>query len=82
MFSGVSNFIHARGNLSNGRIWRSNGPVYSAQGVLLLLLAKFAQPSLALSRQANILFTYNSRRRYLRKLDRKLCGFVKREVIL
>jgi len=88
LHSHLSNFIHARGNLSNGRIWRSNGPVYSAQGmrigyhsfletyVLLLLLAKIAQPSPALPRQANILFTYNSRRRYLRELDWKLCGFV------
>jgi hypothetical protein len=94
LHSHLSNFVHARGNLSNGRIWRSNGPVYSAQGmrigyhsfletyVLLLLLAKIAQPSLALHRDANILFSYDNRRRYLRRLDRRLCGFVKREVFL
>ena len=48
--------------------------------VLLLLLARIAHPSLAKTREADILFAYDSRRRYLRKLDRKLCGFIKREV--
>jgi hypothetical protein len=92
LHSHLSNFIHARGNLSNARIWRSNGPIYSARGmrtgyhsyletyVLLLLLARIAHPSLAMTREADILFAYDSRRRYLRKLDRKLCGFIKREV--
>ena len=90
----LSNFIHARGNLSNARIWTSNGPVYSARGmrigyhsyletyVLLLLLAKIAHPSLAMPHEADILFSYASRRRYLRKPDRKLCGFIKREIFL
>ena len=30
LHSHLSNFIHARNNSSNARIWRSNGPVYSA----------------------------------------------------
>ncbi len=88
----LSNFIHARGNLSNGRIWESNGPVYSARGMrisyhsyletyaLCLLLAKIAHPSLSKPREAESLFAYDSRRRYLRLPDRKLCGFIKREV--
>jgi hypothetical protein len=29
----LSSFIHARGNLSNARIWQSNGPIYSARGM-------------------------------------------------
>jgi hypothetical protein len=92
LHSHLSKFVHARGNLSNARIWRSNGPVYSAKGmrigyhsyletfVLLLLLAKLAHPSLAMPREADILFAYDSRRRYLRRLDMKLCGFIKRAV--
>lgn len=92
LHSHLSNFIHARGNLSNARIWRSNGPVYSAQGMrvgyhsyleafaLLLLLAKIAHPPLAMPREADMLFAYDSRRRYLRRPDRKLCGFIKRDV--
>lgn len=94
LHSHLSGFIHARGNSSNARIWRSNGPIYSALGmrtgyhsyletyVLLLLLAKIAHPSLAMPCEADILFAYDSRRRYLRKLDRKLCGFIKREIFL
>lgn len=94
LHSHLSMFIHARGNLSNARIWRSSGPIYSARGMrlgyysyletyaLLLLLAKIAHPSLAMPRDADILFAYDSRRRYLRKLDRKLCGFIKSEVFL
>src|SRR5690242_8981750 len=74
LHSHLSNFIHARGSLSNARIWRSNGPVYSAQGmrigyhsyletyVLLLLLAKIAHPALAMPNVADFLFTYDSRR--------------------
>lgn len=92
LHSYLSNFIHAHGNSSNGRIWRSNGPVYSAEGMrlgyhsyletyaLLLLLAKIAHPSLIMPRGADMLFSYDSRRQYLRKLDRKLCGFIKRDV--
>ena len=94
LHSHLSNLIHARGNLSNARLWKSNGPVYSARGMrisycsyletytLLLLLAKIAHPSLAMPPEADILFAYDSRSRYLRKLDRKLCGFIKREVFL
>jgi hypothetical protein len=94
LHSHLSNFIHARGNLSNARLWESNGPVYSARGmrigyhsyletyVLLLLLAKIAHPSLAMPREADILFAYDSRRHYLRQLDRKLCVFIKHEVFL
>lgn len=92
LHSHLSNFIHARGNLSNARIWKSNGPIYSAQGMkigyhsyletyaLLLLLAKIAHPSLAMPREASVLFPYDSRRRYLRPRDRRLCGFIKREI--
>jgi hypothetical protein len=91
LHSHLSNFIHARGNLSNARIWRSTGPIYSARGMrigyhsyletyVLLLLAKIAHPSLAMPREAGILIAYDSRRRYLRELDRKLCRFIKREV--
>lgn len=88
----LSNFIHARGNTSNGRIWESNGPIYSGEGMrtgyhsyletyaLLLLLAKISYPSLIMPREAEVLFPYDSRRRYLRLRDRKLCGFIKREV--
>jgi hypothetical protein len=94
LHTNLSKFIHARGNLSNARIWRSNGPIYSAWGMrmayysyletyaLLLLLAKIAHPSLAMPRDAEFLFTYDSRRRYLRKLDRTLCGFIKRDLFL
>jgi hypothetical protein len=94
LHSHLSNFIHARGNLSNARIWRSSGPIYSAQGmrisyhsyletyVLLLLLAKIAHPSLEMPDRADVLFTYDSRRRYLRKLDRTLCMFIRREIFL
>jgi hypothetical protein len=92
LHSHLSDFIHARGHLSNGRIWESNGPIYSARGMkigyhsyletyaLLLLLAKIAHPSLSMPREADILFAYDSRRHYLRQPDRKLCGFIKREV--
>ncbi len=92
LHSHLSNFIHARGNSSNARIWESNGPIYSAQGMkisyhsyletyaILLLLAKIAHPSLAMPHEAEVLFPYDSRRRYLRPRDRKLCGFIKREV--
>ena len=92
LHSHISNYIHARGNLTNGRIWQSNGPIYSANGMrvsyssfletfaLLLLLAKIAHPSLAMPPEARVLFSYDARRRYLRKLDRKLCGFIHREV--
>lgn len=88
----LSNFVHARGNLTNAEIWNSNGPIYSAQGmklgyhsqletyVLLLLLAKIAAPSLDMPVHAEVLFSYDSRRRYLRKLDRKLCRFIKLEI--
>ena len=88
----LSNFIHARGTFSNGTMWMSNGPVYSAVGMrtayqsyletyaLLLLLAKVAYPSLVIPDRADILFSYHSRRRYLRLPYRKLCGFVKRSV--
>ena len=47
---------------------------------LLLLLAKIAHPSLSMPHEADILFAYDTRRRYLRRLDRKLCGFIRREV--
>ncbi|MDE2463674.1 MAG: hypothetical protein KGO02_08180 [Alphaproteobacteria bacterium] len=92
LHSHLSNFVHARGNLTNGRMWGSNGPIYSAWGmktgyhsyletyVLLLLLAKIAHPSLCTPYKAQVLFTYDSRRRYLRQPDRKLCGFLNREV--
>ncbi len=92
LHSHLSNFIHARGNSSNARIWKSNGPVYSGVGMktgyhsyletyaLLLLLAKIAHPSLPMPREAKVLFLYESRRRYLRLRDRRLCGFIKREV--
>lgn len=92
LHSRLSSFIHARGNLSNAHIWKSNGPIYSAPGMrigyhsyletyaLLLLLAKIAHPSLAMPHAAGILFAYDSRRRYLRKLDSKLCWYIKREV--
>ena len=92
LHSHLSNFIHARGNLSNKRIWKSNGPIYSARGMkiayyayletfaLLLILAKISYGSISMPRQADVLFPYDSRRRYLRLPDRKLCGFIKREI--
>jgi hypothetical protein len=49
---------------------------------LLLLLAKIGHPSLAMPGAADVLFAYGSRRRYLRQLDRKLCGFIKGEAFL
>lgn len=93
LYGRLSNFVHSRGNLSNARLWRSNGPVYSSEGmrvgyysyletyVLLLLLARIAHPSLIMPHEAEMLFTYDSRRRYLRKLDRKLCGFIWHEIV-
>ncbi len=92
LYGRLSSFAHARGDLSNARIWQSNGPIYSARGMklsyhsyletyaLLLLLAKIAQPQLAMPKQAAVLFYYDSRRRYLGPPDRRLCGFLKTEV--
>jgi hypothetical protein len=88
----LSNFIHARGNQTNADIWGSNGPIYSAQGmklgyhnqletyVLLLLMAKIATPSIDMPIHAEVLFSYDSRQRYLQKLDRKICRFIKLEI--
>jgi len=92
LYTHLSSFIHASGDLANSSIWQSNGPIYSARGMkvsycsfletyaLGLLLAKISHPALAMPEAATVLFTYDGRRRYLRQLDMKLCGFIKREV--
>lgn len=88
----LSQFIHAGGRTSNGSMWESNGPVYSARGMkaayqsyletyaLVLLLANVADRSLGIPDKVQYLFSYDSRRRYLPVRFRKLCQFVQRSV--
>jgi len=92
LYGRLSNHIHSRGDTSNASMWKSNGPIYSAVGMMisyhsyletyaaLLLMAKAAVPTSALPSDSEVLFNYDSRKRYLRKEDRKLCAFLKREV--
>lgn len=94
LYGRLSNHTHSRGDTSNAAMWRSNGPIYSAVGMrisyhsyletyaALMLMAKAAVPTLTLPSDAEVLFSHESRKRYLRKEDRKLCAFLKREVFV
>ncbi len=94
LYGRLSNQIHSRGDTSNASMWRSNGPIYSAVGMrisyhsyletyaALMLMAKAAVPTLTLPSDAEVLFSHESCKRYLRKEDRKLCAFLKREIFV
>ncbi len=92
LYSRLSQYIHAGGTTSNGSMWESNGPVYSAQGMkaayhcyletyaLLLLLVNIADKTVEIPGKVRYLFSYDSRRRYLPVEFRKLCRFIERDV--
>lgn len=77
LYSRLSSFSHARGDTTNGELWESNGPVYSATGmrvsyhsyletyVLVLFLARMARPDFKLPTEAEVLFREESFTHYL-----------------
>ncbi len=61
---------------------RASYQSYLETYMMLLLMARVAVPALAMPAKAEVLFTYDSRKRYLRKEDRSTCAFFKREIFL
>jgi hypothetical protein len=77
LYRRLSGYAHARGDTTNSSIWKSTGPIYSAEGMrisyqtyletyaLLMLLIELCQPSFRIPDAAQILFKAESIARYL-----------------
>jgi hypothetical protein len=83
LYRRLSEYVHARG--TNTSLWKSNGPIYSAQGfalsyhffletfALTFILAKVALPTLSPG-AAHHIFTDENRKHYLDAVYCQVCG--------
>jgi hypothetical protein len=77
LYRRLSRYSHARGTATNFRLWRSNGPIYSGEGMrlsyhsfleayaLLVLIGRIACPNLRMPRGARIIYKRDSLNQYL-----------------
>jgi hypothetical protein len=92
LYQRLSKFAHARGDSANSELWKSNGPIYSPDGMriayhayletysLLLLVAKLSAVDLKMPSEARILYKRDSRKQYLSPPFQTLCAFYKTEL--
>lgn len=85
LYQRLSNFSHARGNLTNSVLWESTGPVYSEKGmrtacylyletyVLLVLLLKATMGRFRVPRASVHLFTQDSLRTFCPEPFARIC---------
>lgn len=87
LYQRLSKFSHARGDSTNGNLWRSNGPVYSANGMqvgyctyletyaLLILVMKIATNQLKMPAEARIIYRPDSLCQYMPPPFHDLCAY-------
>jgi hypothetical protein len=87
IYARLSHYSHARSTSSNAELWKSNGPIYSAEGfrlayslflethALCLLLAKVANPAIPQSETAQLVLRSDSLQLYLDEPYRAVCKF-------
>ncbi len=85
LYRRLCKFAHADGRNTNANLWNSNGPVYSADGMmvsylsyletyaLICVIMKLINPQLALDDTVNILFEQSSILQYTQKPFSDLC---------
>ena len=86
LYRKLCRYSHARGDSTNAAMWDSNGPIYSGEGfkasyhtllevhALCLILAKLAEPTLALSDTAALVLRSDSLEQYVDEPYRSICA--------
>lgn len=86
LYSRLCRYSHARGDTTDVSIWRSNGPIYSAEGLracyetfletyaLMLLLAKWGQGRMGLKHNGRLILRQDSLRNYMAKSFREVAA--------
>lgn len=92
LYQRLGKFSHARGDSTNGYLWESNGPIYSAEGMrlayhayietyaLLILIAKVASEQVKMPIEARVIFKPDSLSQYLEPQFQALCTFYRSEL--
>lgn len=93
LYKRLSQFSHARGNSTNGSLWHSNGPIYSAEGMqaayyayletyaLLVILTSIAADQFRVPPEAHILYEPDSLKTYLVEPFPSVCAYYASEVL-
>lgn len=87
LYSRLCRYSHARGDATDASIWRSNGPVYSADGlklcyetfleiyVLVLILAKWSHGRMGLKRSGKLILLQQSLPNYIEEPFRAVTAY-------
>ncbi|WP_213772878.1 hypothetical protein [Bradyrhizobium sp. dw_78] len=86
LYRRLCRYSHARGDATNAEMWNSTGPIYSAEGfrasyhfflevhALCLILAKYAESTLQISKTAALVLRPDSIELYLEEPHRSVCS--------